>query len=58
MDEVLQEILPVFEHMEGHKPLFAWSAKDCEMIQKTDDVAYMGETFDKGVEEMAMLECH
>jgi hypothetical protein len=47
MDEVLQEIMPRFEHMEGHKPLFAWSGKDCEMIKKTDDVAIWGKPLSK-----------
>ena len=47
MDEVLREILPVFEHMEGHKPLFAWSAKECELIQRTDDVAIWGKPLTK-----------
>ena len=32
MQEVLHEILPVFAHLEGHKPIFLWSPKDCEII--------------------------
>ena len=47
MDEVLREILAVFEHMENHKPLFAWCAKDCEMIQKCNDVAIWGKPLTK-----------
>ena len=47
MEEVLREILPVFEHMEGHKPLFVWCAKDCEQFQKSDDVAIWGKPLTK-----------
>ena len=32
MEKVLREILPVPKHLEGHKPIFAWSSKDCEII--------------------------
>lgn len=42
MEEVLREILPVFEHLEGHQPIFAWSGKDCEIIQKTGDITIWG----------------
>ena len=38
MEEVLREILPVFSHLEGHEPLFTWSVKDCELIEKSEDV--------------------
>ena len=47
MDEVLREILPVFEHMEGHEPLFIWFAKECELMQKSDDVAIWGKPLTK-----------
>ena len=47
MDEVLQEIMTMFEHIENHKPMFVWSAKDCEMIQKTDDVTIWGKPLTK-----------
>ena len=33
MEEVLEEILPAFAHLEGHTPSFMWSGKDCELIQ-------------------------
>jgi hypothetical protein len=42
MDEVVREIMSAFEHMEGQKPLFAWCAKDCELIQKSEDVGIWG----------------
>ena len=38
MEEVLCEILPVFDHLESHKSIFLWSAKDCEIIQNSDEV--------------------
>ena len=47
MDEVLHEILPVFQHMEGHKPLFSWCAMDCEIIQKSDEVTLWGKPLTK-----------
>jgi hypothetical protein len=37
MEEVLREVLPVFLHLEGHKPLFRWTPKDCELIEKNED---------------------
>ena len=37
----------LFEHMEGHKLIFTWSAKECELIQKTDDVAIWGKPLTK-----------
>ena len=47
MEEVLHEILPVFEYLEGHQPIFAWSRKDCEIIQKTDDITIWGKPLTK-----------
>jgi hypothetical protein len=47
MEEVLREILHVFEHMEGHKPLFTWSAQECEIIQKSDEVTLWGKPLSK-----------
>ena len=47
MDEILQEIMPMFEHMEGRQPLFAWSSKDCEIIHKTEDVTIWGKPLTK-----------
>jgi len=37
MEEVLQEILPVFYHLEGHKPIFVWATKDCDVIQESEE---------------------
>lgn len=47
MEEVVREILHVFEHMEDHKPLFTWSAKECEPIHKNDDVTLWGKPLSK-----------
>ena len=47
MKEVLREILPVFPHVEGHKPIFMWLAKDCELIQKSDEVSLWGKPLTK-----------
>lgn len=43
MEEVLRKILPLLEHLEGHKPIYLWSRKDCEIIQKYDEVIYGGD---------------
>ena len=42
MEEVLHEILPVFEHMEGHKPIFSWSAKECEVAELNQFGMWLG----------------
>ena len=47
MDEVLADILPMFEHMAGHKPLFTWSAKHCELIQESDEETIWGKPLTK-----------
>ena len=47
MEEVLREILPVFEHLEGHSPIFAWCGKDCEITNKSDDVTIWGKPLTK-----------
>ena len=47
MGEVVREILPVVEHMEDPKPLFVWTAKECELIHKYDDVAKWGKPLAK-----------
>ena len=47
MEDVLHEILPVFEHMEGHTPIFSWSAKDCELTQESEDVTVWGKPLTK-----------
>ena len=47
MEEVLHEISPVFEHMEGQKPLFCWSSKDCEPIQISEDITTWGKPLRK-----------
>ena len=39
MSEVLREILPVFAHLDGHSPVFTWSAKECESFEKSEDVS-------------------
>ena len=35
MQEVLHEILPVFAHLEGHKPIFLWSAVEYNITSRT-----------------------
>ena len=47
MEEVLQEILPVFSHLEGHKPIFVWAAKDCEVIQESEEGSLWGKPLTK-----------
>ena len=47
MEDVLREILPVFSHLEGHKPLFTWTAKDCELIDKDEDNQMWGKPLTK-----------
>ena len=47
MDEVLREILPVFEHTEGHKHLFSWSAKECEVTQQNEEGKLWGKPLTK-----------
>jgi hypothetical protein len=47
MEEVLREILPVFSHLEGHKPLFTWAARDCELIDKDEDNQMWGKPLSK-----------
>ena len=29
-------------HLEGHKPIFTWAAKDCELIKESDEVSLWG----------------
>ena len=45
--EVLHEILPVFDHLEGQKPLFSWSSMDCEPIQMSEDITTWGKPLRK-----------
>jgi hypothetical protein len=47
MEEVLREILPLFSHLENHKPVFSWSAKDCEIVQKSEEVTLWGKPLSK-----------
>jgi hypothetical protein len=47
MEEVLREILPVFDLLEGQKPLFSWSSKDCEQIQMSEDITTWGKPLRK-----------
>lgn len=47
MDEIMAEIMPMFEHMEGQKPLFVWSALECEVIRRTEDVTIWGKPLTK-----------
>ena len=47
MEEVLREIVPVFSHLEGYIPIFTWSAKDCELIQNSDEISLWGNPLTK-----------
>jgi hypothetical protein len=47
MEEVLQEILPVFAHLEGHKPVFVWAAKDYEVRQESEEGSLWGKPLRK-----------
>ena len=47
MEQVLRKILPVFSHLEGHISIFTWSANDCELIKKSDDVSLWGKPLTK-----------
>ena len=47
MEEVLGEILPVLAHLGGHNPLFTWAAKDCEIIEKNEDIQLWGKPLTK-----------
>ena len=47
MEEVLREILPALSHLEGHTPIFMWSGKDCELIQKSDEISLWGKPLTK-----------
>ena len=47
MEEVLSEILPVFEHNAGQKPVFSWSSKDCEPIHVSEDCTTWGKPLRK-----------
>ena len=42
MEEVLREILLVFSHLKGQAPIFTWSANDCELIEKSNEVSLWG----------------
>ena len=47
MEEILREILPVYSHLEGHKPMFTWAAKDCEVIQESEEGSIWGKPLSK-----------
>jgi hypothetical protein len=37
----------VFAHLEGHKPILVWAAKDCEVIQESEEGSLWGKPLSK-----------
>jgi hypothetical protein len=56
MEDVLGEVMKQFSGLDTHKPLFCWSAKECEEVIENNGVSKRKKTFVESVEDLARME--